>query len=143
MSRSLFFQTCLPCLSSQYYSLKSFIVFLRRTFKFQVSVSLVALPVLTAHVLHQHSHRAAHVTRKAQLALCELLTRGLENGDRNRIARQLLMYVRLPKGYGSSGRSLGLSHSQRVESCAVVRRKRNFYDLSDRKKRTKRDAQPT
>lgn len=69
--------------------------------------------------------------------------RGLEKGNGKIIALQLLMYARFLKDYSSSGKCLGLSHSQRVESCTVVRRKQNFCDLSDRKKRTKRDTQPT
>lgn len=142
-SRSPFFQRYLPCLPSQYYSFNYLVVFLRSSFKFQVSFPLVALPVLTVHALHQHSHRAAHATRKAQLALCGLPMRGLEKGNGKIIALQLLTYARFPKDYSSFGKCLGLSHSQRVESCTLVSRKQNFCDLSDRKKRTKRDTQPT
>ena len=82
------------------------------------------------------------MTRKAQLALCGLPVRGLEKGDGKLIAPQLLMYARFPKGY-SSEECMGLSHSQRVESSSLVRTKQNFCDLSDKKKKTKRDTQPT
>lgn len=69
--------------------------------------------------------------------------RGLEKGNEKIIALQLPAYVRLPKDYSSSGKRLGLSYSQRLASCTVVRRKQPFCDLSDRKKRTKMDTQPT